>query len=252
MLEEGFGDQVGQINKNVRADRQCLFFSATWPPQVSALAAHMCSKGAKPVRVTVGQSEGDGPRTRDDIVQEVVVFDEDTWDERDRAKQELLYAHLKEVLKSKNHKALVFVSRKTLADELTNRLWGEGFQCHSMHGGRSQDTRLNILDEFKNGELKLLVTTDVFARGIDIPDISHVVIFDMGDIEDYVHRIGRTARGPYGKGHALTFYEYDRKWPHLPMQLLEVLQASGQEVPEDLFRIANEVKMGKRSGKGLW
>jgi len=251
MLDQGFEDQVSEINRNIRADRQCLFFSATWPPTVQSLAQQMCQVG-KPVHVTVGQAEGDGPTTRDDIVQEVVVFDEDTWEERDRAKQELLYAHLKEVLRSKAYKCLVFVSRKTLADEMCNRLWGEGFKCHSMHGGRSQDTRLNILEEFKNGALKLVVTTDVFARGIDIPDISHVVVFDMGDIEDYVHRIGRTARGPYGKGHALTFFEYDKKWPHLASALLGVLEQSAQEAPEDLLRIAQEVATGQRSGKGLW
>lgn len=74
----------------------------------------------------------------------------------------------------------------------------------------------------------------------------------MGEIEDYVHRIGRTARGPYGKGHALTFFEYDRKWPLIAGQLLEVLEQSGQEAPEDLVRIAQEVESGQRSGKGLW
>ena len=79
-----------------------------------------------------------------------------------------------------------------------------------MQGGRAQDQRLGTLDKFKRGELKLLVTTDVMSRGLDIPDISHAVFYDMGDIEDYVHRIGRTARGPYGEGHALTFFEYDR------------------------------------------
>merc|ERR1712216_476086 len=170
--------------------------------------------------------------------------DDRSWEANDQAKQELLYAHLREVLGSKHHKCLVFVSRKTLADALVNRLWDEGFKCHSMHGGRSQDSRLDILDQFKTGKLSLLVTTDVMGRGLDIPDVSHVVVFDMGDIEDYVHRIGRTARGPYGKGHALTFFEYDRKWPHIASQLLEVLEQSSQEVPEDLQRIADEVAAG--------
>merc|ERR1712054_423788 len=170
---------------------------------------------------------------------------------RDQSKQELLYAHLREVLGDKRHKMLVFLSRKTLCDEMVNRLWAEGFKCHSMHGGRSQDSRLDILDQFRNNKLKLLVTTDVMGRGLDIPDVSHVVVYDMGDIEDYVHRIGRTARGPYGKGHALTFFEYDRKWPQLASQLLEVLEQSNQPVPPELQQIADEVESGQRSAKGI-
>lgn len=252
MLDDGFGDQVAEINKNIRPDRQCLFFSATWPPQVQNLAAEMCSSQADPVRLTVGQHESGIATTREDIVQEVVVFDEPNWEDRDKSKQELLYAHLREVLSDRRHKMLVFLSRKTLCDEMVNRLWAEGFKCQSMHGGKSQDSRLDILDQFKNDKLKLLVTTDVMGRGLDIPDISHVVVYDMGEVEDYVHRIGRTARGPYGKGHALTFFEYDRKWPLLAGQLLEVMEQSGQEAPDDLVRIAQEVENGERGGKGLW
>merc|ERR1711982_108454 len=121
-----------------------------------------------------------------------------------------------------------------------------------MHGGRKQWDRDEALRRFKDGEIRLLVATDVMGRGLDIPTISHVVIYDMGDVDDYIHRIGRTARGPYGKGHALTFFEYNSKWPHLANSLLEVLTQSAQDVPEDLARIAREVAMGKRSGKGLW
>merc|ERR1711935_562107 len=106
-----------------------------------------------------------------------------------------------------------------------------------MHGGRSQDKRMEVLEQFKNWNVRLLVTTDVMGRGLDIPTISHVVVYDMGDVDDYVHRIGRTARGPYGQGHALTLFEYNNKWPHLAEGLISVLQNSGQEVPDDLQRI---------------
>eukprot|EP00930_Biecheleria_cincta_P019708 TRINITY_DN1497_c2_g1_i1.p1 TRINITY_DN1497_c2_g1~~TRINITY_DN1497_c2_g1_i1.p1 ORF type:complete len:739 (+),score=135.35 TRINITY_DN1497_c2_g1_i1:36-2219(+) len=240
MLECGFEDQVGRIAQTVRNDRQTLFFSATWPTEVQELATKMCCSETPPVRVYVGQrTDGGGPTSRGDIAQEVVVFDQATWEERDQAKQELLYAHLREVMAVDEHKTLVFVSRKDLADELSKRLWNEGFKTNVMHGGKAQDTRLAVLEEFRCGETKLLVTTDVMGRGLDIPGISHVVVFDMGDIEDYIHRIGRTARGPYGIGHALTFFEYDKKWPDLPRQLADVLEQSGQEVPEELVAMAN-------------
>mmetsp|Transcript_149311 Transcript_149311/g.479462 ORF Transcript_149311/g.479462 Transcript_149311/m.479462 type:complete len:619 (+) Transcript_149311:12-1868(+) len=247
MLEEGFGDQVGSIAAGIRPDRQTVFFSATWPAAVQELAERMCGGGAAPALVTVGQQDnGGGPTSREDIVQEVVVFDEGTWEERDAKKKELLYAHLSEILGDPAHKALVFVSRKDLADELGNVLWKEGVNVNTMHGGKSQDRRLEVLDEFKKGDTKLLVTTDVMGRGLDIPDVSHVVVYDMGDIEDYVHRIGRTARGPYGEGHALTFFEYDRKWPSLGAELIQVLERSGQEAPAELHQIVSEVESGLR------
>jgi len=247
MLEEGFADQVGMIASHIRPDRQTLFFSATWPAEVQALAEQMCSGGTAPYLVTVGQKEcGGGPTTREDIVQEVVVFDQATWDERDLKKQELLYAHLREVLSDDSHKALVFVSRKDIADTLVSSLQAEGISAMAMHGGCAQDKRLQRVEEFKRGDISLLVTTDVMGRGLDIPNISHVVCYDMGEVSDYVHRIGRTARGPYGKGHALTFFEYDRKWPHLAGELCELMAETGQDVPEDLLTVAQEVENGTR------
>jgi len=253
MLECGFEDQVGRIGKTVRQDRQTLFFSATWPTTVQQMAQVMCSSDLPPVCVMAGQrGDREGPVSREDILQEVVVFEQGTWEERDKAKQELLYAHLREVLASDEHKILVFVSRKNLADTLSKRLQSEGFKANVMHGGKSQESRLNTLEDFRTGKTKLLVTTDVMGRGLDIPGISHVVIFDMGDIDDYVHRIGRTARGPYGKGHALTFFEYDKKWPNLPRQLLQVLETSGQEVPRDLKALAVGSGRAGRVAKGGW
>merc|ERR1712025_555985 len=100
-----------------------------------------------------------------------------------------------------------------LAEQVTRDLKNEGFPAEVMHGGRPQDVRLQVMGRFKNHKTRLLVATDVMGRGLDIPTITHVVLYDMPDIEDYVHRIGRTARGPHGQGHALTFFEYCTKWP---------------------------------------
>merc|ERR1719401_2191209 len=134
--------------------------------------------------------------------------------------------------------------------ELAEKLKEEGFQCDFMYGGRSQDARHEVVRKFKENEIKLLVTTDVMARGLDIPNVSHVVVHDCcGDIEEYVHRIGRTARGPYGKGHALTFFEYDGKYSEMAGDLIKVLQESNQVVPPELQRIADEVANGTRQVK---
>merc|ERR1712232_733667 len=128
-----------------------------------------------------------------DIIQEVIVFDQATWDERDQKKQEMLYAHVRKALSTEGTKVLVFVSRKDLAESMAKQFIWEGFPAETLHGGRSQDLRLQVLDKFKSWNVRLLVTTDVMGRGLDIPTISHIVIYDMGDVDDYVHRIGRTA-----------------------------------------------------------
>lgn len=249
MLEDGFEAQVKVINGAIRPDRHMLFFSATWPMQVHRLAKAMC-KGAKPpVRLRVGQNQDGSAKTRDDITQEVIVFTEGDWETRDRKKKKLLYERTKEALEIEGTKVLVFVSRKDLADDMSYNFNGQGFASEAMHGGKTQDVRLAVLDRFKTGDLRLLCTTDVMGRGLDIPTITHVFIYDMGDIEDYVHRIGRTARGPQGEGQAMTLFEYDPKWPHLAEGLIKCMEQSNQDIPEELRQVAEDVKNGSREMK---
>merc|ERR1711953_199617 len=139
---------------------------------------------------------------------------------------------------------------KQMTWELAEKLQEEGFTADFMYGGRSQDSRHEVVRKFKEAEIKLLVTTDVMARGLDIPNVSHVVVHDcVADIDEYVHRIGRTARGPYGKGHALTFYEYDAKYSEMAGNLVKVLEESNQVVPPELQRIVDEVNSGVRAVK---
>merc|ERR1712187_6787 len=139
---------------------------------------------------------------------------------------------------------------KQLTWELSEKLNAEGFKTEFMYGGRSQDARHECVRKLKTGEIKLLVSTDVMARGLDIPNISHVVVFDScGGIDEYVHRIGRTARGPYGKGHPLSFFQYDPKYSEMAEELIKVLHESDQVVPPELQRIADEVRSGVRAVK---
>jgi len=226
---------------------------------VQLLAQGLCRKGSKPVRISYGQGGGTFSdsgeaathQAREGIIQEVEVVDcngEDHWERQAEKKNTILDMHLTSVLEaSKEHKVLVFVSQKHLADQLSTKLKNQGFDADAMHGGKSQDYRLWVLDQFRKGFLRVLVCTDVLGRGIDIPSVSHVVIHEMGDIEDYIHRIGRTARGRYGKGHALVFFEYWEGAPQLASDLIGVLAASKQKVPDALQRIADEVAHGKRA-----
>jgi len=257
---------VTKIMANVSPKRQLLFFSATWSREVQGLAQGLCGQ-KKPVRISYGQGdvdqmekqEGAARQAREGIVQEVVVVDESgDWKLQEEKKEKLLHEHLESVLKaSKDHKVLVFVSQKHLADKVSAQLQKVGFSADSMHGGKSQEYRLWVLDQFRKGELQLLVCTDVLGRGIDIPGVSHVVIHEMGEVEDYIHRIGRTARGRHGSGHAFVFFEYWEGSPQLASELIGVLEASKQKVPSELQRIADEVASGKRKPaaavtKGRW
>lgn len=251
MLDGGFGDQMNDIAEKIRPDRQTLFFSATWPAAVRKLGKDMCR--APPIRVSIGQQadeEGTGPSARKDITQEVIVFDgsRDEWQATDKAKTDKMNYSLRTWLANPMNKVLVFVNTKTLAYELAEQLQREGFNADYMTANRSQDQRSEIVRKFKTGEIKLVVTTDVMARGLDIPGITHVLVFDCyGGIDDYVHRIGRTARGVGGaKGHALVFYEFDPKYSEMAGALVELLKNADQHVPPQLQQIANEVACGIR------
>jgi len=126
MLEEGFESQVKVIANAIRDDRHMLFFSATWPASVHRLAKAMCKGKKPPVRLRVGQNQDGSAKTRDDIIQEVVVFDDGDWESRDKEKKTLVYAHVREALSLEATKVLVFVSRKDLADEVSQSFNSEG------------------------------------------------------------------------------------------------------------------------------
>eukprot|EP00746_Dinoflagellata_sp_MGD_P071168 gnl/MRDRNA2_/MRDRNA2_29028_c0_seq2.p1 gnl/MRDRNA2_/MRDRNA2_29028_c0~~gnl/MRDRNA2_/MRDRNA2_29028_c0_seq2.p1 ORF type:complete len:658 (+),score=116.78 gnl/MRDRNA2_/MRDRNA2_29028_c0_seq2:124-2097(+) len=264
MLDMGFHEDVLMIAGRLQQKRQVLFFSATWSHVVQQLALGLCSPGSKPVRISYGQGcsdkggydvEAAKHKARTGIVQEVVVIDTvsgpDRWEQQEQQKNKKMYAHLNSVLAaSDEHKVLVFVSRKDLADKVSAQLKEKGFKADAMHGGKSQVYRLWVLDQFRQGALRLLVCTDVLGRGIDIPSVSHVVIHEMGEMEDYIHRIGRTARGRYGKGHALVFFEFWEGSPQVARDLIDVLTASKQHVPKELQKIADEVASGRRQARG--
>ena len=99
---------------------------------------------------------------------------------------------------------------------------------------------------------RFLIATDVVARGLDIPSVSHVIIYDYGGVEDYIHRVGRTARGVHGKGNALVFFEYWDKDPSGAKKFADILQKAGQIVPDELLQIAQEVEEGLRMTNYAW
>ncbi len=190
MLDMGFIPDIERICKLVPFTRQTLFFSATMPPEITRLADAFLHN---PVRVEVSKAA----TTAENITQTLVPSGGTPEEKR---------STLRRIIRgAENFKnALIFCNRKRDVQVVYRSLQKHGFSVLALHGDLDQRMRMAALDAFRNGEVQLLVCSDVAARGLDIPDVSHVINYDAPHhSEDYVHRIGRTGRA--GKsGEALT------------------------------------------------
>jgi superfamily II DNA/RNA helicase len=190
MLDMGFVDDVREILNSLSAERQSFFFSATLDTRVKNLI-HTFAKDPVTISLKVGE-------TVDSVNQDVVRYS--------GSGEKLSKLH--DVLVNQGvEKAIIFDETQRSVERLSNELIARGFEADAIHGGKSQGQRQRALDKFKTNKIKILVATDVAARGIDVKDITHVINYGMpNSYEDYVHRIGRAGRA--GKtGHALTFIQ---------------------------------------------
>ncbi|PWL17970.1 RNA helicase [Falsochrobactrum shanghaiense] len=188
MLDMGFIPDIERICKLIPFTRQTLFFSATMPPEITKLSEQFLHS---PVRVEVAKASS----TAKTVTQRLVKSGKKDWDKR-AALRDLIRAE-GDTLKN----AIIFCNRKKDVSELFRSLTRHEFDAGALHGDMDQRARMTMLANFKDGKLRLLVASDVAARGLDIPDVSHVFNFDVPiHAEDYVHRIGRTGRaGRSGK-----------------------------------------------------
>jgi ATP-dependent RNA helicase RhlE len=194
MLDMGFIRDIRRIVKAVPRERQNLFFSATMPGEIAELAAEMLRD---PVRVAVTPAA----KTVDRIRQQVIFVDA-------AAKRALLARTLADPAVQR---ALVFTRTKRGADRVAKHLAAEGIAADAIHGNKSQGQREKALAAFKAGSLRVLVATDIAARGIDVDGITHVVNYELPNIpESYVHRIGRTARAG-ADGAAIAFCDREER-----------------------------------------
>lgn len=178
MLDLGFSDEISQILELVPRERRTMLFSATYTRQIRDLAEKML-KTPEQIEVTPNTTVAES------IVQKVHLVEKSN-------KRELLI-HL--ITRSDWRQVLVFTRTKHGANKLTERLAQVKISAAALHGNKSQSFRTRTLRQFKNGEIRILVATDVAARGLDITGLPHVVNYDMPAVaEDYVHRIGRTGR----------------------------------------------------------
>ena len=199
MLDLGFIHALRRINDLVPEGRQTLFFSATMPKQIKELVSGYCNN---PVQVSVTPAA----TTAERIDQYLFMVQQDE-------KQSLLELILGErhEVPGKFERVLIFTRTKHGADRVVKKLGQRGIPANAIHGNKSQPQRQRALDEFKRAKTPVLVATDVAARGIDIPGVSHVINFELPNVpEQYVHRIGRTARA--GKdGIAIAFCAEDER-----------------------------------------
>jgi ATP-dependent RNA helicase RhlE len=190
MLDMGFLPDIRQIVNEMPEERQTLFFSATITPEISALVNTFLKD---PVTVSVRTSE-----TAEHVEQDVI-------ESRDKMhKLEILT----EMLGQKEYeKVLVFGETKFGVQRLSDHLDNSGIPSAAIHGNKNQSQRQRALKQFKDERVRVLVATDVAARGLDIPNVTHVINFDTPQTyEDYIHRIGRTGRGG-ASGRAHTFID---------------------------------------------
>jgi len=194
MLDMGFMHDVKRILAALPKKRQSLFFSATMPPEIVKLAAAILHNPSKvsvtPVSSTV------------EIINQHILF-------VDKENKNSLLAHLLQNREIKN--ALVFTRTKHGADKVAKFLVGHAIKAEAIHGNKSQNARQRALNNFKSQETRVLVATDIAARGIDVDELEYVINVDMPNIpETYVHRIGRTGRAG-AKGTAYSFCNAEEK-----------------------------------------
>jgi ATP-dependent RNA helicase RhlE len=233
MLDMGFIDDVRRIIKRM-GDRkkQTLLFSATMPKEVKSLVEELLSEDYDRVEVTPNST------TVEAIDQSVFFVD------RENKRKLLLWVLRDPMLTS----ALIFTRTKSGADKVAHELNREHVGARSIHGDKSQLDRQAALSRFKERKIRVLVATDIAARGLDISELSHVINYDVpNEPENYVHRIGRTGRAGHG-GVALTFCQADEV-PYLRT----IERTIGKDIPvreDNPYPMQEKPQEGKRGGRG--
>jgi superfamily II DNA/RNA helicase len=211
MLDMGFAPQLNEILRYVPQQRQTMLFTATWPVELDKLVQKYLRT---PARVTVGKASQAATMVNQSLIATTIRDKNDT---------------LLDEINRRPGSVLVFARTKSRTDRVTRFLSSYGVTVSRIHGGRSQGQRNMALAGFKSGEFRVLVATDIAARGIDVKDIAHVINYDLPMVaEDYVHRIGRTGRAG-ASGTAVSFITPDdRSQWH---EIARLLKRSGSPTP---------------------
>jgi superfamily II DNA/RNA helicase len=226
MLDMGFTPQIEMILKFVPKDHQTLLFSATLPQNILKISDRYLNK---PERISTGATSVPIAKIKQETLQ---VFKENKYDE------------LIDQFLARKGSILVFVKTKRGADKMVKKLKEEGHSADAIHGDLRQSKRDRVINSFRKGLKRILIATDVAARGLDIPLIQHVINYDLPQVpEDYVHRIGRTARAG-SEGSALTFLTPDDR--SMWNSINKLIDPNFKSAPSGLRRDSKN----KRRGKG--
>jgi superfamily II DNA/RNA helicase len=237
MLDMGFIPDIEKICKLLPPRRQTLFFSATMPPEITRLVSQFLRD---PERIEVAR-----PATTAKTITQRFRYAPDG---EDWVKRELL----RDMIRSENVKnAIIFCNRKRDVAILLKSLQKHGFNAGALHGDMDQSARTETLDKFRSGEVSILAASDVAARGLDIPEVSHVFNFDLPwQPDDYVHRIGRTGRaGREGTAHSIVTPDDLKSFKDIEKMLGVDAEWIGEPPSEDDFADAGKRKRG-RGGRG--
>jgi ATP-dependent RNA helicase DDX5/DBP2 len=235
MLDMGFEPQIRKIIGQIRPDRQTLMWSATWPREVQTLASSFMNDF---VKIKIGSRE---LSANINVRQVVEVLEESQKNTR-------LMTHIN-YASGANLKTLIFCETKRGADSLCRQIRSSGVSALAIHGDKQQGERDWVLQEFREGKCMVLIATDVAARGLDIKDIKVVINYDFPScMEDYVHRVGRTARaGATGTSVSMITSKHAR----LARDLIKLLRETNQEVNPELSRL-QEMGGGGGGGQRRW
>ncbi|CAN6243055.1 unnamed protein product [Urochloa humidicola] len=233
LVDLGFEEDIKEVFDHFKDQRQTLLFSATMPQKIQNFAKNAL---VHPVTVNVGRAGA----ANLDVIQEVEYVKEDA---------RIIY--LLECLQKTPPPVLIFCENKADVDYIHEYLLLKGVEAVAIHGGKDQEERQNAIDSFKSGKKDVLVATDVASKGLDFPDIQHVINYDMpAEIENYVHRIGRTGR--CGKtGIATTFINKNQTETTL-LDLKHLLKEAKQRIPPVLAELNDPLEdeeiIAKESG----
>lgn len=228
--------QCQRANPSVSLQLVCC--SATWSRQAEAMM-NTYSR-SPPIRIDLTMNGGEELCVRSDITQEVRQVPPDlSWDDSWTWKLERIQAYVLERFnEDATSKILVFVEQRAEVEWIVKGLPND-LRVGGLHGKLDQYKRESMLRRFQRGDLRVLVSTDLVGRGIDVADISHVIMSSIPDVTTYVHRVGRTGRGRGVAGRTMLFYEHQPiKWPHRASRLCDILDRASQEVPQWLRDLA--------------
>jgi len=196
MLDMGFGVQIDRILEFMPRQRQTLMFSATLPQAIIKMSGRYLNN---PERVSMGATNVIAQNIKQDVI---------------RISQEAKYKELINQLHEREGSVIVFVKTKHGTERMAKNLYKEGFETDALHGDLRQNKRNVVMKGFRDKKFRILIATDIAARGLDVPHIQHVINYDLPQVaEDYIHRMGRTARAG-SNGSALSFVtnQDGRKW----------------------------------------